>query len=221
MARVLLIDNRDSFTWNLEQAFRTLGADVVVRRGESIPLEELEEILPAPGGFTHVVVGPGPGSPARTAVGRRSLELSAGRIPWLGVCLGHQVLAESYGGTVAASGTPVHGKASPIEHRGSGIFRGCPQPLIAARYHSLAVVEKTLPDTLEVTAWTTGPGGERVVMGLGVPEAGIDGVQFHPESFMTPEGPRLLGNFLAGDRLRVLAGENRAGKDIDGRAASP
>ena len=219
MPRVLLIDNRDSFTWNLEQAFRALGAEVVVRRGESLSSRELEESLSGSEEFSHVVVGPGPGTPAGTAVGRRSLELVAGRIPWLGVCLGHQVLAEAYGGTVAPTGEPVHGKRATIEHRGSGIFRGCPQPMIAARYHSLAVIEESLPEALEVTAWISSPRGGRVVMGLRVPEAAIDGVQFHPESFMTPEGSTLLGNFLAGERRGSQ--KARVGKENDGCAPSP
>ena len=213
---LLLIDNYDSFTWNLVQAFLSLGMEVeVVRSDEGLPIGGL---LGRSTRFSHVVVGPGPGRPSDLTVARESLEACRGRIPWLGVCLGHQVLAESLGAKVIPTGSPVHGKGDSIEHDGSGIFRGLPNPFVAARYHSLAIDSATLPAALQVVAWaggrgeTTGTidpglvpprkaggvGGDRTIMAIAVPGEATWGVQFHPESFMTPDGPVLLANWLDG-----------------------
>ncbi len=211
-----MIDHRDSFTWNLVQAFLTLGVEVeVVRSDETLSIGTL---LGRSSRFSHVVVGPGPGRPCDLTVARESLEECRGRIPWLGVCLGHQVLAESLGAEVVPTGAPVHGKADAIEHDGSGIFRGLPNPFAAARYHSLAIDSSTLPDELRAVAWAGGPfesggssgsgavdarnvvgvGGDRTIMAIAVPGEATWGVQFHPESFMTPDGPVLLANWLDG-----------------------
>lgn len=187
---ILLIDNRDSFTWNLAQALLALEVEVTVRRAESLELDDAGSLDL----YTHVVVSPGPGAPERTEVSRRSLELCRGERPWLGVCLGHQVLAEALGARVGPTGAPVHGKQDWIHHDGSGIFRRLPDPFRAARYHSLAVDRDTLPETVRIVAWS----GDDQVMGIGVPGEPTWGVQFHPESFMSPEGPALLAEFLSG-----------------------
>ncbi|MHC4936264.1 MAG: anthranilate synthase component II [Planctomycetota bacterium] len=196
-AELLLIDNRDSFTWNLAQGFERLGTRVQVVRGAEL---EPERIL-RDGRITHVVAGPGPGTPAGTLGVRRTLELLRGRLPWLGVCLGHQVLAESLGAKVVPTGAPVHGKRDAIDHDRIGIFRDLPRPFVAARYHSLAIDPDTLPPGLRACAWSLGPDGHRAggtIQGIGIPGEATWGVQFHPESFMTPEGERLLASFLEG-----------------------
>ncbi len=188
--RLLLIDNRDSFTWNLAQAFLTLGVAVEVRRAEETSLigaTALDHV-------SHVVVGPGSGGPEGRAVAVRSLELCRGRIPWLGVCLGHQILASALGLAVEPTGAPVHGKRDWIHHDGSGIFADMSRPFPAARYHSLAVTGGSSHHSARMVAWTERGEG----MALGIPGESTWGVQFHPESFLTPEGPRLLASFLAG-----------------------
>jgi len=184
--RVLVLDNLDSFTFNLVQALRGLGADVAVRRPAGRGATALRRLRPS-----HLVVSPGPGRPHQAVESLRALRVFAGRIPVLGVCLGHQALAEAFGGHVERALRPVHGKASAIRHDGSGIFRGLPNPFMAGRYHSLAVDPATLPRDLEITAWA----GAGEIMGLRH-VSGAEGVQFHPESILTPCGPRLLSNFL-------------------------
>ena len=187
-ARLLLIDNYDSFTYNLVQAFLVLGADVLVHRNDRITVEEAEALAP-----THLCISPGPGTPADAGVSTKMIERFAGEIPVLGVCLGHQALVEVFGGTVGRANRLMHGKTSLVEHDGQGLFRELPNPFEAGRYHSLIAERESLPDALEVTAWT--PEGE--VMGVRHRQLDVEGVQFHPESILTPEGPKLLAAFLA------------------------
>ena len=181
--RVLLVDHFDSFTHNLSQALVALGAEVTVRRSDAVG---------ALAGFSHLVLSPGPGRPEDAAGSLEALRACAGRIPVLGVCLGMQGMALAYGGRVERAPEPVHGKAWEVRHDGRGIFQGLPNPFQAARYHSLHVPRAAVPPELEVSAWTP----EGVVMGLRHRSLALEGVQFHPESFLTPDGSRLLANFL-------------------------
>jgi anthranilate synthase component II len=185
--RLLLIDNFDSFVYNLAQAFGTLGADPVVVRNDA-SLEDLEEVHP-----DAVVVSPGPGTPAEAGVSVDAIKAFAPRMPVLGVCLGHQCIGVAFGGRVdRASVGPVHGKTSAITHDGRGIFAGVPEPTTATRYHSLAIEDTTFPDALEISARSD----DGIVMGVRHRELSVDGVQFHPESILSVDGPRLLQNFL-------------------------
>ena len=186
--RLLLIDNYDSFTYNLVQAFLVLGAEVMVHRNDEITVEAARAA-----GATHLCISPGPGTPADAGVSLAMIEAFAGRIPVLGVCLGHQSIAAVFGGKVVRNWRLMHGKTSLIEHDGAGVFAGLSRPLEVGRYHSLVADAGTLPDELIVTAQT--PEGE--IMGLRHRTLAVEGVQFHPESVLTPEGPALLGNFLA------------------------
>ena len=186
-ARLLLIDNYDSFTYNLVQAFLVLGADVRVHRNDRITVAEAEALEP-----THLCISPGPGTPAQAGVSMAMIERFAGRVPVLGVCLGHQALVEVFGGAIVRAGRLMHGKTSTVQHDGRGLFDGLPNPLEAGRYHSLIAERERLPDALEVTAWT--PEGE--IMGVRHRELAVEGVQFHPESILTPDGPRLMAAFL-------------------------
>jgi anthranilate synthase/aminodeoxychorismate synthase-like glutamine amidotransferase len=189
--KLLLIDNFDSFVYNLAQAFGALGADPVVVRNDA-SVEDLQAIGP-----DAVVVSPGPGSPTDAGVSVDAIKAFAGKVPVLGVCLGHQCIGEAFGGSIERSPVgPVHGKTSAIEHSATGIFTGLPSPFVATRYHSLAIDPDSFPTDLEVTA--TSPDG--VVMGVRHKELPIDGVQFHPESVLTSEGPKLLANFLTSGR---------------------
>ncbi len=187
--RLLLIDNYDSFTYNLVQAFLVLGAEVAVHRNDEITLEAALELAP-----THLCISPGPGTPAEAGVSKDMIRAFAGRIPVLGVCLGHQALVEVYGGAIVRAERLMHGKTSIVSHDGRGIFAGLPNLLRAGRYHSLIAKRDALPGTLEVTAWTE----EGEVMGVRHRSLPVEGVQFHPESILTPDGPKLLGNFLRG-----------------------
>jgi anthranilate synthase/aminodeoxychorismate synthase-like glutamine amidotransferase len=187
-ARLLLIDNYDSFTYNLVQAFMVLGAEVLVHRNDRITVDEAAALAP-----THLCISPGPGTPADAGVSTKMIERFAGGIPVLGVCLGHQALVEAYGGKVGRAGRLMHGKTSLVQHEGRGLFAGLPNPFEAGRYHSLIAERDSLPHALEVTAWT--PEGE--VMGVRHRELDLEGVQFHPESILTPQGPALLAAFLA------------------------
>jgi len=187
-ARVLLVDNHDSFTFNLVQALRVLGAEVHVARNDELELAAAEALAP-----THLVLSPGPGAPAQAGVTPAILAAFLERVPILGVCLGHQALGAHFGGRVARAARPVHGKSSRVWHDGRGLFRGLPNPLVAGRYHSLCVSEHGLAPELEVSAWTA----EGEVMGLRHRTLPLEGVQFHPESVLTPRGPRLLAGFLA------------------------
>ena len=185
--KVLMIDNYDSFTYNLVHLFEELGADVVVRRNDAVTVAEAEELAP-----DRLVVSPGPGRPEDSGVSVELVRALGPRVPTLGVCLGHQAIVEAFGGEVGYARELLHGKASPVRHDGSGLFAGLPEPFEAGRYHSLAATR--LPDELEPTAYADD--GE--VMAVRHRELPIVGVQFHPESVLTPDGPALAKNFLEG-----------------------
>jgi len=185
--RLLLIDNYDSFTYNLVQSFLVLGADVRVHRNDSLTVDEARAIAP-----THLCISPGPGTPAKAGISEAMIRAFAGRIPVLGVCLGHQALVEVYGGAIVRAERLMHGKTSNVLHDGRGLFAGLPNPFRAARYHSLIAKRDAVPAALEVTAWTE----EGEVMGVQHREFAVAGVQFHPESILTPDGPKLLATFL-------------------------
>ena len=185
--KILLIDNYDSFTYNLVQAFLILGAEVEVHRNDVISVETALEV-----GATHLVISPGPGTPQKAGVSMRMIEAFAGRIPIFGVCLGHQSLVEVFGGKVVRAKRLMHGKVSPVAHDGKGLFAGMSQDFQAGRYHSLIAEPSSIPADLEVTAQTA----EGEIMGVRHRTLPIEGVQFHPESVLTPEGPVLMGNFL-------------------------
>ncbi len=187
-ARLLLIDNYDSFTYNLVQAFLVLGAEVQVFRHDEITVDEGLALEP-----THLCISPGPGRPDDAGVSLAMIDAFAQRIPVLGVCLGHQSLVQHCGGRIVAASRLMHGKTSMVEHDGRTIFSGLSNPLEAGRYHSLAAERDSLPEVLEVSARTAN--GE--IMGVRHRELPLEGVQFHPESVLTPEGDRLLNNFLA------------------------
>lgn len=184
---VLLIDNYDSFTYNLVQALLTLGAEVTVRRNDAIGAAEALQLQPS-----HLVISPGPGRPEHAGASLTMLETFLPRIPVLGVCLGHQALAIVLGGVVDRAPRLMHGKASPVYHDGRSLYLGLPNPFSAGRYHSLMVQEQGLPDSLSITAYTS----EGEIMGVRHKTLPAEGVQFHPESVLTPEGNRLLANFL-------------------------
>jgi len=184
---VLMIDNYDSFTYNLVQYLGELGADVKVVRNDEAGLEEIEGMQP-----DRIVISPGPCSPNEAGVSLGLIGRLGGAVPILGVCLGHQAIGQAYGGKVVHAKTLMHGKTSPIHHAGQGVFAGLPSPFTATRYHSLAVERTSLPDCLEVTAWTED--GE--IMGLRHRSLPVEGVQFHPEAILTEHGKRLLANFL-------------------------
>lgn len=186
--RLLLVDNFDSFVYNLAQAFGALGAESIVIRNDA-SLHDLIGAAP-----DAVVISPGPGSPSDAGVSVDAIGHFAGQLPILGVCLGHQCIGKVFGGTIDRSSVgPVHGKTSPIEHDGKGVFAGIGSPMVATRYHSLAIEPESFPNALEVTARSD----DGVVMGVRHRDLPVEGVQFHPESVLTSEGPRLLKNFLA------------------------
>jgi anthranilate synthase component 2 len=187
MFMLLMIDNYDSFTYNLVQYFGELGEDVRVARNDEITLDEIAALRP-----DRICISPGPCTPTEAGISLDVLKRFAGEIPILGVCLGHQAIGHAFGGHVIRARTLMHGKTSPIEHTGAGVFRGLPMPFTAARYHSLAVERSSLPDCLEVTAWTAD--GE--IMGLRHKSLAVQGVQFHPESIATEHGHAMLKNFL-------------------------
>jgi anthranilate synthase component 2 len=186
-ATVLVIDNYDSFTYNLVQVLGGLGADPVVHRHDAIDLDGIGALDP-----DGILISPGPGRPHDAGISEAVIEAFGSRIPVLGVCLGHQCIGEVFGGRVVPAPELMHGKTSWIHHRGAGVLEGLPDPFEATRYHSLVVERAGLPDVLEVTAETA----EGVIMGLRHRSWPVEGVQFHPESILTLEGPRLLGNFL-------------------------
>ncbi len=184
---ILMIDNYDSFTYNLVQYLGELGADVKVVRNDEVTLADIEALAPE-----RIVISPGPCSPNEAGVSLDTISRFAGRTPILGVCLGHQAIGQAFGGKIVHAKTLMHGKVSPVQHAGYGVFAGLTVPFVATRYHSLAVARDDLPDCLEVTAWTAD--GE--IMGLRHRTLRIEGVQFHPESIFTEHGHRLLRNFL-------------------------
>ncbi|HET6201461.1 MAG TPA: aminodeoxychorismate/anthranilate synthase component II [Planctomycetota bacterium] len=206
--RVLLLDNYDSFVFNAAHALAALGAKVVVVRSDAIPVVRAEK-----GGYTHLVISPGPGTPDEAGRSIEFVRSFAGRIPILGICLGHQAIGRAFGGTVGRGPRPFHGKASPIHHDGRGVLRGLPDPFEAGRYHSLVVFEEGLPPELLVTARTS----EGVVMGIRHREHPVEGVQFHPESILTPLGGNLFRNFLTqeGGLLRRATSGDSVGRGGD------
>jgi len=191
--RLVLVDNYDSFTWNLVQYLGELGADVRVFRNDAIDVAGIEKLRPH-----GLVISPGPCTPDEAGVSLTANRELAGSLPILGVCLGHQAIGQAFGGKVIRNERIVHGKASPVLHRGDGIYAGIPSPFEAGRYHSLVVERSSLPRVLAVTSWTR----EGEVMGLSHRKLDVEGVQFHPESVLTGHGKALLGNWLA----RVRAG---------------
>ena len=189
-AHLLLVDNYDSFTWNLAQAFLAMGARVDVRRNDAIGAREARDLAPS-----HLVISPGPGRPEDAGATLAILEALLPSVPVLGVCLGHQALAVALGGRVVAAPRVMHGKASPVYHDGRTLYAGLPNPFPAGRYHSLCVDDASLPPALAVSAFTS----QGEVMGIRCGRFQAEGVQFHPESVLTPSGERLLANFLEGE----------------------
>ena len=192
---ILMIDNYDSFTYNLVQYLGELGVEVAVRRNDAIDLDSIERMAPE-----RIVISPGPCTPDEAGISLDLVRRFAGRIPILGVCLGHQAIGQALGGRVVRAERVMHGKTSEVHHDGTGVFRGLPQPCVATRYHSLVLEPESLPDSLQVNAWTEeGDGGRRTIMGVRHRELDLHGVQFHPESILTDVGHRLLANFLGVD----------------------
>ena len=189
---VFVLDNYDSFTYNLVQYLGELGAQVEVRRNNQVTIEEVEGLRP-----DRIVVSPGPCTPADAGVSVELIRRFAGKVPVLGVCLGHQAIGEAFGGKVVRARNLMHGKTSRVEHDGKTIFRGVMSPMTATRYHSLIVSESNLPTELEVSARTVEADGTRVIMGLRHRKFPVEGVQFHPESVLTDQGKKLVENFLA------------------------
>jgi len=189
---LLVIDNYDSFTWNLVQYLQALGAEVRVERNDALSVADVAALAPE-----RIVISPGPCTPDEAGISLEVVRALGARIPILGVCLGHQAIGQAYGGRVVRAGRIMHGKVSPIRHRGQGVFAGLPDGYEATRYHSLVVEQSSLPDSLEVTAWTEHDDGSREeIMGLRHRRHPVQGVQFHPESILTEHGHALLENFL-------------------------
>ncbi len=186
---LLMIDNYDSFTYNLVQYLGELGAEVKVFRNDEIGLDEIGALAPS-----HIVISPGPCTPKEAGISVAAIREFAGKIPILGVCLGHQSIGDAFGGRIVHAQRLMHGKTSPIRHRGEGVFHGLPDPFTATRYHSLVIEPDSVPAVLEVTAWTDD--GE--IMGVRHRELAVEGVQFHPESILSEHGHALLKNFLGG-----------------------
>ena len=188
---LLLLDNYDSFTWNLYQYFCELGAQVRVVRNDAISLAEMAA-LP----LSHLVISPGPCTPDQAGISLDAIRYFAGRLPVLGVCLGHQAIAQAFGGKVIRARQVMHGKTSPVRHTGEGVFRNLANPLTVTRYHSLIVADGSLPDAFEITAWSLRDNQPDEIMGLRHRTLPLEGVQFHPESVLSEQGHQLLKNFL-------------------------
>ncbi len=189
---VFVLDNYDSFTYNLVQYLGELGADVVVKRNDELTVDEVEALHP-----DRILLSPGPCTPQEAGILIPLIQRMAGKAPILGVCLGHQAIGAAFGGEVIRAPELMHGKTSPVSHDGKGIFAGLESPVTCTRYHSLIVRESDLPDTLEVTARTTGKDGQPIIMGLRHKTLKVEGVQFHPESVLTEGGKQMIRNFLA------------------------
>jgi len=189
---VFVLDNYDSFTYNLVQYLGELGAEVEVRRNDQVSVAEIEAMHPE-----RIVISPGPCTPREAGISIEIIRYFAGKVPMLGVCLGHQAVGEAFGGKVVRASHLMHGKTSSVVHDNKTIFQGLPMPITATRYHSLIVEEKSLPAELEVSAWATEKDGSRTIMGLRHKRFAVEGVQFHPESVLTVEGKKLVKNFLA------------------------
>jgi anthranilate synthase component 2 len=188
-----MIDNYDSFTYNLVQYFGELGADVRVYRNDKITVAEIEKLKPS-----HLVLSPGPCTPNEAGISLEAIKYFSGKIPLLGVCLGHQAIGQAFGGKIVHAGAIMHGKTSMIYHRGEGVFKGIESPLEATRYHSLVIEKQSMPDCLTITAWTeNSKGGLDEIMGVRHKTLEVEGVQFHPESILTQHGHAMLKNFLA------------------------
>ena len=185
---LLLLDNYDSFTYNVYQLLSELGADVEVVRNDKTTVEEIEKK-----GYAGIVLSPGPGVPADAGITESVIRAFAGRVPILGICLGHQAIGEVFGGRVVRADTIVHGKTSPLRHNGKGLYAGLPQEIPVGRYHSLVIDRKTLPASLEVTSELA----DGTIMGVRHREYDVEGIQFHPESILTPGGKKMMENFLA------------------------
>ena len=189
---ILILDNYDSFTYNLVQYVAELGEQVEVRRNDELSVKQVAALNPA-----RIIISPGPCTPREAGISVELIRTMAGKVPILGVCLGHQAIGEAFGGKVIRAKTLMHGKTSAIEHDGKTVFRGIPSPMTATRYHSLIVQEKGLPAELEVTARTQDADGTSVIMGLRHRKHAVEGVQFHPESILSANGKQLIANFLA------------------------
>jgi anthranilate synthase/aminodeoxychorismate synthase-like glutamine amidotransferase len=189
---VFVLDNYDSFTYNLVQYLGELGAKVVVRRNDQVTVEEVKALHPE-----RIVISPGPCTPQDAGISIDLFRQLSGQCPILGVCLGHQALGAAFGGKIIRAPNLMHGKTSPVQHDGRTVFKNLQSPFTATRYHSLIVEEKNLPSELEVSAWTTENDGSRTIMGLRHKKLPVEGVQFHPESVLTVEGKRLIANFLS------------------------
>lgn len=189
---LLMIDNYDSFTYNVVQYFAELGADVKVLRNDEISIGEIRALAP-----THLVISPGPCTPNEAGISLAAIKAFAGEIPILGVCLGHQSIGQAFGGKIVRARAVMHGKTSPMHHHNSGVFSGLNNPLVATRYHSLVIEKDSLPDCLEVTSWTQhADGSVDEIMGVRHKTLDIEGVQFHPESILSEQGHELFKNFL-------------------------
>ena len=189
---LLMIDNYDSFTYNVVQFLGELGAEVQVYRNDAITLDEIEAMAP-----DQIVLSPGPCTPDQAGISLAVVERFAGKTPILGICLGHQSIGQAFGGRIIRAAKVMHGKLSPIHHQATGVFRGLSNPLTATRYHSLVIDEATLPESLEITAWTEDENGNlEEIMAVRHKSLAVEGVQFHPESIMSEHGHQLLENFL-------------------------
>lgn len=196
---LLMIDNYDSFTYNIVQYFGELGADVQVFRNDAIDLAAIEKLQP-----DQIVISPGPCTPNEAGISTQVIQHFAGSIPILGICLGHQSIGQVYGGKIVRAGKVMHGKLSQIHHNGMGVFRGLPSPFTATRYHSLVIDRASLPENLELTAWTEDAAGNiEEIMGVRHRALAVEGVQFHPESILSEHGHQLLQNFLEASRQAV------------------